>query len=140
MIVLLLYLIELFQNYLIVTQLLFILTFVYCLLFHKKYKARRMVFELFADTTPRTAENFRCLCTGEFMSVFQGLNCASGEKGHGISNKPLHFKNSLFHRVIPGELLYWCEEIDNIDYVQALWHRVVISHATTAQVDGQSFA
>lgn len=51
-------------------------------------KANRLTFELFADTTPRTAENFRCLCTGE--------------KGIGISSKPLHFKNSIFHRVIPG--------------------------------------
>ncbi|GFP95260.1 peptidyl-prolyl cis-trans isomerase [Phtheirospermum japonicum] len=43
--------------------------------------------ELFADTTPRTAENFRALCTGE--------------KGVGRCGKPLHFKGSTFHRVIP---------------------------------------
>ncbi|KAK8935385.1 Peptidyl-prolyl cis-trans isomerase CYP19-1 [Platanthera zijinensis] len=50
--------------------------------------AGRVVMELFADTTPRTAENFRALCTGE--------------KGNGKSGKPLHFKGSTFHRVIPG--------------------------------------
>lgn len=50
--------------------------------------AGRIVIELFADTTPRTAENFRALCTGE--------------KGVGKQGKPLHFKNSTFHRVIPG--------------------------------------
>ncbi|VVB10306.1 unnamed protein product [Arabis nemorensis] len=48
----------------------------------------RIVMELFADTTPKTAENFRALCTGE--------------KGIGKSGKPLHFKGSIFHRVIPG--------------------------------------
>lgn len=50
--------------------------------------AGRVVMELFADTTPRTAENFRALCTGE--------------KGVGKSGKPLHYKGSTFHRVIPG--------------------------------------
>ncbi|KAH6763768.1 rotamase CYP 3 [Perilla frutescens var. frutescens] len=50
--------------------------------------AGRVVMELFADTTPRTAENFRVLCTGE--------------KGVGRSGKPLHYKGSTFHRVIPG--------------------------------------
>ncbi len=47
----------------------------------------RVVFELFADFTPVTAENFRALCTGE--------------KGVGKSGKPLHFKGSSFHRIIP---------------------------------------
>ncbi|KAG8377928.1 hypothetical protein BUALT_Bualt08G0084700 [Buddleja alternifolia] len=52
------------------------------------HPAGRIVMELFADTTPRTAENFRSLCTGE--------------RGLGRSGKPLHYKGSTFHRVIPG--------------------------------------
>jgi peptidylprolyl isomerase len=50
--------------------------------------AGRVVFELFADVVPKTAENFRALCTGE--------------KGTGRQGKALHFKGSTFHRVIPG--------------------------------------
>merc|ERR1739838_673894 len=46
----------------------------------------RIVMELRADVAPKTAENFRALCTGE--------------KGTGKSGKPLHFKGSTFHRVI----------------------------------------
>lgn len=48
----------------------------------------RIEMELRADVVPKTAENFRCLCTGE--------------KGVGRSGKALHFKGSGFHRVIPG--------------------------------------
>ncbi|KAK1681981.1 hypothetical protein QYE76_042829 [Lolium multiflorum] len=51
--------------------------------------AERMTFELFADVVPRTAENFRALCTGE-----RGL----GES----TKKPLYFKGTHFHRIIPG--------------------------------------
>mmetsp|Transcript_18240 Transcript_18240/g.17598 ORF Transcript_18240/g.17598 Transcript_18240/m.17598 type:complete len:260 (-) Transcript_18240:330-1109(-) len=51
-------------------------------------KAGRIEIELFANVTPKTAENFRSLCTGE--------------KGTGKSGKPLHFKGCAFHRVIPG--------------------------------------
>jgi peptidyl-prolyl isomerase D len=46
----------------------------------------RIVMEVFADLVPRTAENFRALCTGE--------------RGIGKTGKPLHYKGSVFHRVI----------------------------------------
>nr|XP_046178670.1 peptidyl-prolyl cis-trans isomerase D [Oncorhynchus gorbuscha] len=47
----------------------------------------RIVFELFADVVPKTAENFRALCTGE--------------KGTGkTTGKPLHFRGCPFHRII----------------------------------------
>jgi peptidylprolyl isomerase len=48
--------------------------------------AGRIIFELFADVVPRTAENFRALCTGE--------------KGVGPSGKALHYKGTGFHRII----------------------------------------
>lgn len=51
-------------------------------------KKARVIFELFSKITPKCAENFRALCTGE--------------KGRGKQGKPLHFKGSKFHRIIPG--------------------------------------
>ncbi|KAH7072399.1 cyclophilin-like domain-containing protein [Paraphoma chrysanthemicola] len=53
--------------------------------------AGRVVMELFKDQVPKTAENFRALCTGE--------------KGTGRSGKPLHYQGSSFHRVIPQFML-----------------------------------
>jgi len=53
--------------------------------------AGRIVFELYNDVVPKTAENFRALCTGE--------------KGTGRSGKPLHFKNCGFHRIIPNFMI-----------------------------------
>ncbi|CDJ68209.1 Peptidyl-prolyl cis-trans isomerase E, related [Eimeria necatrix] len=50
--------------------------------------AGRLIFQLFADQLPITAENFRCLCTGE--------------TGLGYYMRPRWYKGSPFHRIIPG--------------------------------------
>jgi len=50
----------------------------------------RVVFELFDDVVPKTAENFRALCLGTHQ---------------GRDGKVLHYKGSCFHRVIPDFML-----------------------------------
>ena len=52
----------------------------------------RIVMELFDDLVPRTTENFLMLCTGQ-----AGIGKVTG--------KPLHFKGSLFHRVIKNFMI-----------------------------------
>lgn len=44
-----------------------------------------MIIELQSDVVPKTAENFRALCTGE--------------KGTGKFGRPLHYKGIKFHKV-----------------------------------------
>ncbi|GAB9466529.1 Peptidyl-prolyl cis-trans isomerase [Globisporangium polare] len=53
--------------------------------------AGKVVMQLFKDVVPKTAENFRALCTGE-----KG-NCSTGQ--------PLHYKGSTFHRIIKNFMI-----------------------------------
>jgi len=53
-------------------------------------KVGRIDMTLFPET-PRTSENFRALCTGE--------------KGMGSEGKPLHYRHSIFHRIIPNFMI-----------------------------------
>ncbi|KEP46353.1 peptidyl-prolyl cis-trans isomerase, cyclophilin-type protein [Rhizoctonia solani 123E] len=53
--------------------------------------AGRVVYSLFSDLVPKTAENFRALCTGE--------------KGVGSMGKPLSYEGCAFHRVIKGFMI-----------------------------------
>ena len=62
-------------------------------------KVGRIEIELFEDRVPRTAENFRMLCTGE--------------KGVGRSGAKLHYKGSKIHKIIPGYLLQGGDFIAN---------------------------
>jgi peptidylprolyl isomerase len=58
---------------------------------HGEEALGRIVMQLYMDITPKTAENFRMLCTGS--------------KGVGKLGKPLHYLGSTFHRVIKGFMI-----------------------------------
>ena len=68
----------------------------------------KVTFELYNDIVPKTAENFKVLCTRE---------------------KPEGFKNSSFHRIIKS---------NKIIYIQTLWLKEEISQLATVLEVNQS--
>lgn len=92
--------------------------------------AGRLVFELFADNVPRTADNFRALCTGEKGRAFvpplptdDDVTPKSPRIGRGAkadadpvytdaNSVALHYKGCAFHRIIPG---FMCQGGDITD-------------------------
>lgn len=90
----------------------------------------RVVMELFSDIVPRTAENFRALCTGEKerrgdaadkdqdddgakANTNTNTNKASEENKQAQQLKPLHYKNTIFHRVIKDFMVQGGDIISN---------------------------
>jgi cyclophilin family peptidyl-prolyl cis-trans isomerase len=54
--------------------------------------AGRITFGLFGKHVPKTTENFRALCCGDFLAKTK-------------HDAPLRFKDSCFHRIVPGVAL-----------------------------------
>ena len=66
----------------------------------------RILFELFSDVCPKTAENFRQFCTGEY-------------KVNGI---PQGYKGATFHRVIKDFMIQGELVRDNQDFFPRVRH------------------
>lgn len=80
-----------------------------------------MVFKLYTDQVPLTAENFRCLCTGE--------------KGEGrTTGRVLHYKGAGVHLAV---LVLWAETYSSTGSTTAV-ERAVLPDPMNARVsDGR---
>lgn len=64
-----------------------------------------MIFELYADVVPKTAENFRMFCTGE----------------HRKDGVPLGYKGANFHRVIKDFMIQGGDFV-NVSYLDSVYY------------------
>lgn len=83
-----------------------------------------MIMELFADTVPKTSENFRQFCTGEY-------------KKDGV---PLGFKGATFHRVIKDFMIQGGDFVNvslfGIKYCWLLLQVGIPVHLTVLPISG----
>ncbi|KAF5376792.1 hypothetical protein D9757_009481 [Collybiopsis confluens] len=94
--------------------------------------AGRLKMELFSDIVPKTAENFRQLCTGEYR----------------VNSRPQGYKNATFHRPECNVPLPWTDHVDkriSISYChhpiiesekQLLWPKPNLSRCQSLQYNG----
>lgn len=79
-----------------------------------------VAFQLFNDVVPKTAENFRALCTGE-----------KGENRHGYS---FHYKGCPFHRIIPDFMIQVSIFVSIVYSITTAYFREVTSRMEMALV------
>ena len=88
--------------------------------------AGRVVFQLYNDLVPKTAENFRPSypfhpSTPHAFPLYLSLTGAlcTGEKGIGQTGKPLWYKDSGFHRVIK-KYVRIRTRVDDLDFNRSM--------------------
>lgn len=74
-----------------------------------KPPARRIVFKLYDDTVPKTAENFRKLAVGVPKKELASLAPQLFSSRPGEDETKLGYTGSIFHRIIPQASYSLCD-------------------------------